>query len=294
MNVRPISASFTAQTYNRCRPKPSMTTPAFTGEDHKLRNSLAALAAGSAVMLSSCDKEDCDHPNHRPVPPYEPPIDTPDDSAYVQTMYETPALKINSYKVSENDTTELGTVSLSSAVIPVQNYQKERAEFKTMQKMIDVLGLTSTPVSKEYTSKAFSYDGIPAQFVWMNEKNGSVHQLLFDGSRNNAEGLVFGLLEAGKDDIPKDVLIKDLGSNRLAVKVLSKNSAGDYEEMISDSMYEINGNDVIQYYKTGTDKYKEKYIYTQSDDTSILRTDTDTGEAVKLAEFNIRTIVPNN
>lgn len=314
MNVQPIFTGFVTSKYSNNKPQAKhtdmhTTSPSFKGEDDNLKisNSLKALALSSIVAMSpalqSCDKEDCTHPNHNPLPPVTPPTENPDPDIKGKT-YELPEYKLNMFKVSKdtivsdtgesiikNDTLSRGSVSFPKGYVYVPGNARDKAEFQTVQKIVNALGLKSSSVSTEYVSTKFAAEELPVQFIWQNEETGQGNRLRYNGLATVSDGIEYDLTEFTPDAgiITKKMTLKSVDSNKIVATITN---AAD-KSIVSESLFDIADGKVSQFIKGDNGSMKETYIYTKSDkDDAITRKTVATGETTTLSNFNIQKIIP--
>jgi len=295
MNIQPVSA-FNIHA-NITTPKTRQNTT-FKGDNRdfdseKLNKTLKALAAASAIaftpaMITSCDKEhfcdeNCDHPNHIDNPnfnPQEPGADTIKNGV----NYILPELTMKRYIVDGGDTVRLGNVKFSESVIHVPYNAHKTSELKTVMNFIDILGLDTKTADKEYVAtKSFSYNAVPAQLTWLNEKSGTVNQLKFNGYEKDKNLVTLDLISIPADASPVEqkLEITSAGVDKLLVNVFDK----EKENKLNSMLFTLKNDTISQFNVTENGTYAKTFEYTKDSSNSVTVTNKD-GEDSKLANFD--------
>lgn len=243
MNIQPISAFNVFQNRNMKIQKKN-SQPAFSGEQKRseatdvlLKNAAKSLALASAIaftpaLLTSCEKEfteeDCNHPNHIDPPIPNDSTDNKPDTIINGITYKTPALRMPRYKIENGDTVNIGNVTFSPGIVYVPDNAHKSVELQTVLNFIDAMGLESKNLTEEYVAtKAFDYNMIPAQITWLDEKNGVVNQIKYNGYDENSNIVKMDLTTIGDNNsyIEKELHLTSAGENNLLVDVYSKGSS---------------------------------------------------------------------
>ncbi len=295
MNIQPVSA-FNIRA-NITTPKVQQNTT-FKGDNRdfdseKLNKALKALAAASAIafipaMMTSCEKdhfcdEDCNHPNHinRPnINPSDPDVDTLKNGV----NYMLPEFTMKRYVIIDGDTVRLGNVKFSESVIHVPFNAHKSSELKTVMNFIDTLDLDTKTADNEYlATRSFEFNAVPAQLTWLNEKNGTVNQLKFNGYEKDKNLVTFDLIAIPADASPVEqkLEITSAGVDKLLVNVFDK----EKENQLNSMLLTLNNDTISQFNITDEGKYVKTFEYTKDGANSVKVTDRD-GEDSKLANFD--------
>lgn len=299
MNIQPISALNTPHANNLTK---RAATPAFNGietnkdNEKRLINAMKALAAASAIAVApsvvSCTKveidEDCDHPNH--VDPPFPSDSTDVDTVYTGKTFVTPEIKMQRYKVSGNDTTKYGSVTFSEGIVHVPYDAHKASELKTVLNFIDVLGLKTKNIDKEYVaSRAFDYNIIPAQLTWLNEKNGTVNQLKYNGYESEDTRIKMDLISIPAEGKPVErrLELSAAGNDKLLVGVYDKEGKVKYTE----KFFMLENDKVSQFDVKEGNKFVKVCEYSKGNNPTAISAKDTSGNSYKIANFDVLTAI---
>ena len=302
MNIQPISM-FNAYT-NRINQNKNtnQTNITFSGKekhspatDTFLKNGVQALALASAITLTpaitSCEKtvlEDWDHPNHVDPPYGNDSTEIKPDTIIKGITYKTPELQMKRYKVTDDDTTNIGTVTFSEGVIRVPYNAHKPAEIKTVLSFIEALDLNSKNLTEEYTAtRAFDYNMIPAQLTWLDEKTGTVNQLKYNGFEDEKYPVKMDLTSIDENNKKKEKTLQltTAGTDKLIVDVYPKNGSTPETRYL----YTLDGNTVTKFDLKDENTFKKSCEYRPSGNgKSVIAKDTPGNES-KLANCDVLT-----
>ena len=303
MNIQPITAGNITNKVNYI--KNSNTKPVFKGNENKnidekrIMNAMKALALSSAIafspsLISSCSKieidDDCDHPNHIDPPFPNDSTDVDIDTVYTGKTYEVPEIKMQRYKVSGSDTTRIGSVTFSQGIIHVPYNANKSSELKTILKFIDVLGLKSQTLNKEYAAtKAFDYNEIPAQLTWLNEKNGTVNQLKYNGYESKDKLVRMDLISIPENSAPVERRLDLIlaGNDKLLVQFYDKDGKTKYTE----KLFTLENNTISQFNINKNNNFEKVCEYTKGTNPSNIYAKDQAGNTYKLANFDVLTAI---
>ncbi len=299
MNIQPISYTNMQVRNNNKMPKAQAQT--FQGEykrdDAKLQNALKALAISSAIALTpaamtSCDKEIdgwCDHPNHW-MPDVNDSTANKPDTIYKGKLYELPSVSMPRYKVEGNDTTYFGTVNFSEGVVHVPYNAHKSSELKTVLKFLDAMGLESKNIDKEYTpTRAFAYNHVPAQIAWLNEKTGTVNQLVLDGYDNNKNTTKMKLISIPESNEPveRQLELTPAGTGKLLVTIFDKKG----ENEITKQLFTLEDGVVTQFNKNDKGHFERVLRLSKGENGTSVKTEGNGGEKSKFASIKVMTAI---
>lgn len=305
MNIQPISAFNVFQNRNTKIQKKN-SQPAFSGEQKRseatdvlLKNAAKSLALASAIaftpaLFTSCEKEfteeDCNHPNHIDPPIPNDSTDNKPDTIINGITYKTPALRMPRYKIENGDTVNIGNVTFSPGIVYVPDNAHKSVELQTVLNFIDAMGLESKNLTEEYVAtKAFDYNMIPAQITWLDEKNGVVNQIKYNGYDENSNIVKMDLTTIGDNNsyIEKELHLTSAGENNLLVDVYSKGSS------TRETSYLLtrDGSTISKFKAAEGNTFRLDATYTANgSENSVDAKDTD-GTDSKLSHFDVLTAI---
>ena len=305
MNIQPISAGYiNIKNYKVAKSSNNYNNPTFKGEENnnidkrRIANAMKALALSSAVAFTpamiSCGTDElneyCDHPNHMD-PPY--PSDSTNvgkDTIYTGKTYETPEIKMLRYKVDGNDTTKIGSVTFSKSIIHVPYNAHKSSELQTVAKFIDILGLKTKNINKEYAAtKSFDYNMIPAQLTWLNERTGTVNQLKYNGydSKDNKIKMDLISIPADSNPIERQLNLIVAGNNKLLVHIFDKEGIQKYDEQL----YTLDNDTISQFNINENNNFEKICEYSKGKDSTTVSVKDRSGNKYNLANFDVLTAI---
>ncbi len=264
----------------------------------RLANAMKALALSSAIVFTpamiSCGKdeiiEDCDHPNHI-NPPF--PVDSTDnvvDTIYTGITYQTPAIEMRRYKVSDRDTSYFGSVTFSPAIVHIPYNAHKSSELQTVMKFIDILGLNSKTLNKEYTpTKSFDYNMVPAQLTWLNEKSGTVNQLKYNGYDSQDKLVKMDLISIPEKGNPVERQLQMIvaGNDKLLVYVYDKEGQNKYTEQL----YTLDNDTITQFNINENNNFEKVCEYSKGRNGKTVSATDNNGNEFNLANFDVLTAI---
>ena len=305
MNIQPISAFNVFQNRNMKIQKKN-SQPAFSGEQKRseatdvlLKNAAKSLALASAIaftpaLFTSCEKEfteeDCNHPNHIDPPIPNDSTDNKPDTIINGITYKTPALRMPRYKIENGDTVNIGNVTFSPGIVYVPDNAHKSAELQTVLNFIDAMGLESKNLTEEYVAtKAFDYNMIPAQITWLDEKNGVVNQIKYNGYDENSNIVKMDLTTIGDNNsyIEKELHLTSAGENNLLVDVYPKGSSARETSYLLTR----DGSTISKFKAAEGNTFKLDATYTANGSGNSVDAKDADGTDSKLSHFDVLTAI---
>lgn len=305
MNIQPISA-FNAFQNRNTKIQKKNSQPAFSGEQKRseatdvlLKNAAKSLALASAIaftpaLFTSCEKEfteeDCNHPNHIDPPIPNDSTDNKPDTIINGITYKTPALRMPRYKIQNGDTINIGSVTFSPGIVYVPNNAHKSVELQTVMNFLDAMGLESKNLTEEYVAtKAFAYNMIPAQITWLDEKNGVVNQIKYNGYDENSNIVKMDLTTIGEENTynEKELQLTSAGENKILVDVYPKGSSTR-----ETSYFLSKEGDIISKFKVANgNTFKLETSYSANGSGNSIDAKNADGTTYKLANFDVLTAI---
>ena len=206
------------------------------------------------------------------------------EEAYLRKQYRD---KLKEALIADGDTIGLGKVKFSENIVNIPYNAHNSAELKTVMKYIAALGLNASTANNEYTdSRSFAYNAVPAQIVWLNEKNGSANQLKLNGFEKDKNLITMDLISIKSDGTPveRKLQLTAAGNNRLLVNEFNKEGT----EKVNSMFFSMSNDTISKYNVIEDGTYMKVCEYTKNNGNSIIETDRN-GQKSKLA--NINTII---
>ena len=265
-------------------------------DEKRIFNAMQALALGSMIAFTpsmvSCGKtelEDCDHPNHINPPFPNDSTDIDVDTIYTGKTYEVPELIMQRYKVSDNDTLKFGSVTFSPGVVHVPYNAHKSSELQTVLNFIDVLGLQTQNINKEYVTKSFAYNEIPAQLTWLNEKTGTVNQLKYNGYESEDNSIKMDLISIPEETSPIERRLNLIvaGNDKLLVHIYDKEG----KTKLSEQLFTLDNDTISQFNINDNNNFEKVCEYSRGNNPSSVSAKDKAGNTYKLANFDILTAI---